>query len=55
MTPAEAVPVLTRLLRDLPTPVLRRMAESDSPTTAAVARAILDTRPLQPRDRIFPS
>lgn len=59
MTDAErdAVPVLARALKDLPTPVLRRMADSDALTVAAVARAILDLReggePLP--DQIFPS
>lgn len=40
----EAVAVLTRSLRNTPSSVLRRMALSASPTTAAVARALLETR-----------
>jgi hypothetical protein len=57
MTEREAVAVLTRKLRGLPTPVLQRMAESTSPTTAAVARVLLETRPeAEPlRNVIFPS
>ncbi|WP_410633348.1 hypothetical protein [Amycolatopsis sp. cmx-4-83] len=52
----EAVAVLARSLRNLPAPALRRMAASPSPTTAAVARAILDTRADEaPRDHIFSS
>lgn len=53
----DAVAVLTRKLGGMPTPVLQRMAESTSPTTAAVARVLLETRddaePL--RHTIFPS
>lgn len=43
-TEQDAIRVLTRTLRNMPTPVLRRMADSATPTTAAVARALLDTR-----------
>jgi hypothetical protein len=57
MTRDEAVAVLTRTLRHAPTATLRRMAESPTPTIAAVARALLEIRgdadPL-PRT-IFPS
>lgn len=53
----EAVAVLTRSLRNTPSSVLRRMAESPSPTTAAVARVLLegrdDAEPLN--HAIFPS
>jgi hypothetical protein len=53
----EAVAVLTRSLRNTPSSVLRRMALSVSPTTAAVARVLLegrdDAEPLN--HAIFPS
>lgn len=53
----EPVRVLARTMRDLPTATLRRMAESPSPTTAAVARVLLegrdDAEPLN--HAIFPS
>ncbi|MEU7787687.1 hypothetical protein [Amycolatopsis sp. NPDC049159] len=41
----------------MPTPALLRMAESVTPTTSAVARAILDAREAvgPPRDQIFTS
>jgi len=57
VTEDEAVVVLTRTLRSMPTATLRTMAESVTPTTAAVARVLLESRPeAEPhRNTIFPS
>ncbi|MGW4525167.1 hypothetical protein [Amycolatopsis sp. NPDC004378] len=53
----EAVATLTRTLRNMPLPVLRKMAASASPTTAAVARVLLEHRPDAEPNRhvIFPA
>lgn len=57
MALTEAVAALTRAMRDLPTATLRRMALSASPTTASVARVLLESRPeAEPLPNvIFPS